>query len=96
MLRQEPKKPKPNATPHPALGAFRVFPWLFLVAIITVETFRHEAVPRETPPTGEPAGIPRQNAFSQLGWRDITRIHLIVIGIASLIDVPQSFAPMSD
>jgi hypothetical protein len=28
------------------------------------------------------------------GRRDITRIHLIVIAIASLIDVHQSFAPM--
>src|SRR6266478_3008646 len=37
------EKPKPNATPHSALGAFGGFPWLFLVAIITVETFRHEA-----------------------------------------------------
>src|SRR5260370_24273296 len=33
------KKPKPKATPHSALGAFGGFPWLFLVAIITVETF---------------------------------------------------------
>src|SRR5260370_22575860 len=31
------KKPTPNATSHPALGAFGGFPWLFLVAIITVE-----------------------------------------------------------
>jgi hypothetical protein len=43
------KKPKPNATPHPALGAFGGFPWLFLVAIITVETFRHEAAPHAGP-----------------------------------------------
>jgi hypothetical protein len=37
------KPPKTTATPHSALGAFGGFPWLFLVAIITVETFRHEA-----------------------------------------------------
>src|SRR5882672_11677999 len=50
------KKPKPNATPHLALGLFGGFPWLFLVAL---ETFRHEAAPRGIPSTGEPAGIPR-------------------------------------
>jgi hypothetical protein len=38
--------PKPSAAPHSTLGVFGGFPWLFLVGIITVETFRHEAASR--------------------------------------------------
>jgi hypothetical protein len=37
---------KPSAAPHSALGAFGGFPWHFLVAIITVETFAAWPLPQ--------------------------------------------------
>jgi hypothetical protein len=92
--------PKPSAAPHSALGVFGGFPWLFLVAIITVETFRHEAASHH--PKCLPSG-PHRPENQQLslgktpspGRRDLSWIP-DRIGIASLIDVHQSFEAMSE